>query len=176
MSIHSDIRMIYDELQKWKAKNELTLDYQRVGYYSNIIEEIGELSVAIRKNNSNEYIDALCDIVVFSINALESYEPIQSRLNVTKNTSRETLLRVLLEQIANYGKKWDKQSLQNIYQICSILASQEDYSMLPNMLETIKEINSRTGKYNPAIGKWVKDMSPEAQAKWYKANYAKCLK
>lgn len=167
---------IYEKLNEWKAERHLSLENQRVGYYSNIIEELGELSEAMRANDSNGYIDALCDIIVFSINALESYEPVQSRLNITVKTSRETLLRVLLEQIANYGKKWDKQSLQNIYQICSILASQEDYSMLPSMLETIKEINSRTGKYNPAIGKWVKDMSPEAQAKWYKANYAKCLK
>ena len=170
---NQELSVIYDQLQEWKKKNELTLEYQRVGYYSNTLEELGELSQAMRKNNSYEYIDALCDIVVFAVNALEKYEFSQSKLNITKRTDRETLIRVLLEQIANYGKKWDSQSVQNIYHVCSLLASQEDYSMLPSMLETIKEINSRTGKYNPAIGKWVKDTSPEAQAKWYKANYRK---
>ena len=43
------------------------------------------------------------------------------------------------------------------------------------MLETIKEISSRTGSYDPSIGKWIKDKSPEAQAKWYKANYQRII-
>lgn len=42
------------------------------------------------------------------------------------------------------------------------------------MDEVIKEISSRTGAYNPEVGKWLKDKSPEAQAKWYKADFSKC--
>ena len=42
------------------------------------------------------------------------------------------------------------------------------------MKEVVKEISSRTGAVNPATGKWEKDISPEAQAKWYKANYSTC--
>jgi predicted HAD superfamily Cof-like phosphohydrolase len=38
--------------------------------------------------------------------------------------------------------------------------------------EVAKEINSRTGKI--INGKFQKDTSPEAVAKWYKANYDKC--
>ena len=39
------------------------------------------------------------------------------------------------------------------------------------MLETIKEISSRTGSYNETTKKWEKYTSDEAQAKWYSANY-----
>ena len=39
------------------------------------------------------------------------------------------------------------------------------------MLETIKEISSRTGSYDEATKKWIKDTSDEARAKWYSANY-----
>ena len=42
------------------------------------------------------------------------------------------------------------------------------------MLETIKEISSRTGYYDENIHKFVKDTSDEAKAKWYKADYEKC--
>jgi hypothetical protein len=42
------------------------------------------------------------------------------------------------------------------------------------MDEVIKEINSRTGAYNPETKKWQKDTSPEARAKWYSANYDDC--
>ena len=39
------------------------------------------------------------------------------------------------------------------------------------MLETIKEISSRTGSYDESAKKWIKDTSEAAKAKWYKANY-----
>lgn len=39
------------------------------------------------------------------------------------------------------------------------------------MDETIKEIDTRTGSMQN--GKYVKDKSPEAQAKWHKADYSK---
>lgn len=43
------------------------------------------------------------------------------------------------------------------------------------MDEVIKEISSRTGSLNAETGKWEKDKSEEAQAKWYKANFHSCL-
>lgn len=162
---------IYEKLNEWKAERHLSLENQRVGYYSNILEELGELSEAMRANDSNGYIDALCDVIVFTVNALEEYKYTPTVMNITRNTSRETLLRLLLHEISKYGKNWESRCVCNIYNICSLLAIQEGYSMLPSMLETIKEISSRTGSYDPSIGKWIKDKSPEAQAKWYKANY-----
>ena len=39
------------------------------------------------------------------------------------------------------------------------------------MLETIKEISSRTGAYDENAKKWVKDTSDEAKSRWYQANY-----
>ena len=166
-----ELAAIYEELNEWKAERHLTLDNQRVGYYSNILEELGELSEAMRANDSNGYIDALCDIVVFTVNALEEYRYCPTVLNITRNTARETLLRLLLHEIGKYGRNWDSRCVCNIYNICNLLAIQEEYSLYPSILETIKEISSRTGSYDPAIGKWIKDKSPEAMSKWYKANY-----
>lgn len=42
------------------------------------------------------------------------------------------------------------------------------------MDEVIKEISSRTGAYDPATKKWQKDRSPEAQARWYTADFSNC--
>lgn len=42
------------------------------------------------------------------------------------------------------------------------------------MDEVIKEISSRVGAYNPDTKKWQKDKSPQAQAKWYSANFTNC--
>ena len=51
------------------------------------------------------------------------------------------------------------------------MAKNLDYDFKIAMLETIKEISSRTGSYDENAKKWVKDTSPEAKAKWYKADY-----
>lgn len=42
------------------------------------------------------------------------------------------------------------------------------------MDEVLKEISSRTGSYDPTIKKWKKDTSPEAVARWYKADFTGC--
>jgi len=42
------------------------------------------------------------------------------------------------------------------------------------MDEVIREISSRVGAYNPDTKKWQKDTSPEAQAKWYRADFTEC--
>lgn len=42
------------------------------------------------------------------------------------------------------------------------------------MVETLKEISSRTGSIDPITKKFEKDKSPEAVSKWYKADYSKC--
>ena len=42
------------------------------------------------------------------------------------------------------------------------------------MDEVIKEISSRVGAYSPETKKWQKDKSPEAQAKWYTADFSNC--
>ena len=42
------------------------------------------------------------------------------------------------------------------------------------MDEVIKEISSRVGSYSEETKKWQKDKSPEAQAKWYSADFSNC--
>jgi hypothetical protein len=42
------------------------------------------------------------------------------------------------------------------------------------MDEIIREISTRSGAYDPATKKWQKDKSPEAQAKWYAADFNGC--
>jgi predicted HAD superfamily Cof-like phosphohydrolase len=41
------------------------------------------------------------------------------------------------------------------------------------LAETLKEINSRTGKI--IDGKFIKDTSEEAKKRWYKADHSKCI-
>ena len=48
------------------------------------------------------------------------------------------------------------------------------YDYFKCMEETLKEIESRKGAFNPESGKWEKFKDDESKKLWYKANYESC--
>ena len=164
---------IYKGLDEWRAERGITAESQKAGYLVNVMEEFGELSQAlrgleiesVRKTAEHEIIDALCDIAVFTINAgadiRDEYKPLSID---TTNTFSD--LKCLLLYTSTFVFK-------KILLNCAVLCEHYGYNFEIAMLETIKEISSRTGTYNEAAKKWEKDMSDEAQAKWYQADYEK---
>ena len=97
-------------------------DKEEIEYFKNKFES--EFDNLFGKAPIDNSIDALCDIIVFAVNAIES-------------------------------KGYDAEAC---------------------MSETIKEISSRTGAYNPTTKKWEKFKTTEAKALWYKADYSKCIR
>ena len=183
---------IYKGLDKWRAERGITADSQKAGYLVNVMEEFGELSAALRLleksksvNDSHELkcaehfiIDALCDICVFTINAgtdVNCNEKIEI-INTSQTTRCNSSLSFLLSECGNfdyYGKLSSYVCFNQILLSCAKLCEQYGFNFEIAMLETIKEISSRTGSYDENAKKWVKDESDEARAKWYKADYEK---
>lgn len=126
----------------------------------------------------HEIIDALCDIAVFTINAgadsnykpqtLDTYEKDEI---ITRDVNYR--LKNLLTDCGafNIHSCYCGGDLLDILTDCAKLCEHYGYNFEIAMLETIKEISSRTGSYDEKAKKWVKDHSDEAKAKWYKANY-----
>lgn len=109
----------FDQINAWaKERGLLNIEWDKSAYASFLAEELSEF---LRSKDNNGEIDALCDMIVFAVNAMKikGYDP-----NVA-------------------------------------------------MDETLKEINSRTGAFNPETGKWEKFKTPEAMALWYAADYSK---
>jgi hypothetical protein len=48
------------------------------------------------------------------------------------------------------------------------------YDILCVMNEVMLVLESRTGEWNDELGKFIKDESDEAKAKWYEPDYSKC--
>ena len=48
------------------------------------------------------------------------------------------------------------------------------YDYFKCMDETLKEVESRKGAFNPESGKWEKFKDEESQKLWYKADYNSC--
>ena len=110
---------IFESLSAWRSERGLQNQIGNVA--GNICEELTEY---LRATTIEDEIDALCDMVVFAINAIEA-----------KGYNAE---------------------------IC--------------MNETLKEIHSRKGDFNPELNKWVKKKTPEAMALWYSADFSKAKK
>lgn len=182
---------IYKGLDEWRAERKITAESQKDGYIINIMEEFGELASALRdyeessvtkqdvaKKQKAEYgiIDALCDISVFTINAgVDIPTPVKRTEIEFKKSSlnADYILKQMVEKCVQFSYfEWGEASAFNIILInCAYLCEHYGYNFEIAMLETIKEISSRTGSYNEATKKWEKDTSDEARTKWYSANY-----
>ena len=181
-----NLNEIYAKLEAWRAERKITADSQKEGYIINIMEEFGELSQAlrglqfenVRKTAEHEIIDALCDIAIFTINAgadsnykpqtLDTYEKDEI---ITRDVNYR--LKNLISDCGafNIYSCYCGGDLLDILTDCAKICEYYGFNFEIAMLETIKEISSRTGSYNEATKKWEKDTSDEARKKWYSANY-----
>lgn len=189
MEIH--LTEIYKGLAEWRAERGITAESQKEGYLVNVMEELGELSAALRLfekskrvNDSHELkcaehfiIDALCDISVFTINAGADIptKKKETLIDISKVELNFASLRHLIIDCGNYDIYECNHYFyfNSILKDCAKLCEHYGFDFQIAMDETIKEISSRIGAYDENAKKWVKDESDEARAKWYQADYEK---
>lgn len=159
-------------LKQWKNERHLTLEMQNAGLMGNLCEEMAEY---YRATNESEKIDALCDMCVFCMNSLSK------SIKEIKAKSKQNFFLGKIEKLYSIDicinrNDLDKLDSQLYYFIDIIQSEIEEmgYDFYKCMLETIKEISSRTGNYDKNIHKFVKDTTPEAVKNWHKADYSKC--
>ena len=185
-----NLNEIYAQLKAWRHERGITAESQKEGYIVNVMEELGELATALReyerfskpsypypknkKYAEHGIIDALCDICVFTINAGADVDDNTKAkvIDITKTTILNSSFSSLLSYCGDYAGYVKAFSCFNdILLVCAKLCENYGFNFEIAMLETIKEISSRTGTYDEKAKKWVKDESDEAKAKWYQANY-----
>lgn len=162
------LKQIINGLKKWREQRHLTREMQREGFIKNFKEELTEYQEA---KTEPEKIDALCDMVVFLVNVwdinIEDIIYMETKLSrLTNSYVKRPLEFKEPKQLLNSAKDAKHQIIYLMAEMHSL-----GYDPYVSMDETIKEISSRTGKYVEEEKKWIKDTSPEAQAKWYKADY-----
>ena len=184
---------IYKGLDKWREERKITAESQRQGYLRNIMEELGELAAGLRDYASwskcdlrfcqihkemaeRLIVDAICDIAVLTINAGADIPSCVKRTEIEfKKSSLDAdyILKQMVEKCAEFSYfDWGEASAFNIILVnCAYLCEHYGFNFEIAMLETIKEISSRTGSYDEKAKKWIKDTSDEARAKWYKPDY-----
>ena len=186
-----NLEQIYAGLKAWRHERGITAESQKEGYIVNVMEELGELATALReyerfskpsypypknkKYAEHGIIDALCDISVFTINVGADI-PCEVKPLIIE-PKREFSIASIFVAIADFiradnnGSPFNYYDFALILKYCASVCEQYGFNFEIAMLETIKEISSRTGSYDEVSKKWVKDESDEAKAKWYQANY-----
>lgn len=166
---------IKERLSDWRSERGLTYENQQAGFLGNVFEEVSEY---FRAKDDLEKIDALCDIVIFCFNSFDLefkeivkiYDFDATKIRIVDITDDLTYT------TAKFMRK-DFKNFNNIYRLvfnCEHLCKNLGFDFYKCMLETIKDIESRTGYYDENLNKFIKYTSDEAKAKWYKADYESC--
>lgn len=162
-------------LWEWREERHLTFQDQIDGLVGNLCEEMAEY---YRATNDDEKIDALCDMSVFALNSFccdlkDAREYFEKKEKPIMDKFLFLRAFVLIQEMGIGTHTLIKFLYLFIKEIESEM-SVMGYNFYECMLETIKEISSRTGHYDENIHKFVKDKSKEAVKNWYKADYDKC--
>ncbi|MGQ2683405.1 hypothetical protein ACT6CD_08790 [Campylobacter coli] len=174
---------IKERLSKWRKDRHLTYRKQRNGFLGNVYEEVSEY---YRSMNEYEQIDALMDIIVFTVNSfdfdykLNEYEVISttyftSVLNTLTNIARtlryyyKEVYKIENSDLDDKEKELELEKIEKEFRpsfqqhAWSIIYEVKDltedlgFDFYKCTLETIKEIESRCGYYNITLKKFVKN-------------------
>lgn len=151
---------IKSRLKKWREDRGLSVEGQRENFEVNYTEELLEFFKAERDNNKREMIDALCDMVIVAINSGKTLG--DWHYSIKNETFDISFLTYVLNDNAD----------------CElILYALKHFGYDPYLclLETIKELETRTGSWNEKEGKWCKHKGAyileEAKKEVYKLGY-----
>lgn len=173
------MKWILDRLELWRKERGLDITQ---GFEFNLDTQVSflteEITEYLRSNNDYERIDALCDLTVFSVNAINlidnDYSDIFSSTYCL--TKRNYHIANLIDRIPYMFKDrlFGKYQFIDIIEISKYMIEHMSFDYDLCMEETLKEIESRKGAFNPNTGKWEKFKDEESQKLWYKANYESC--
>ncbi|RDU73014.1 hypothetical protein CQA57_05675 [Helicobacter anseris] len=147
---------IKDKLRVCREERGLNKEDQKRNFRVDYTKELAKFFEAERDNNQYEMIKALCNMIVVAINA---------------GAIRNTLCFKISNNFFSFGLE---NSINTIFCTFDILG----YDPYKCLLETIKELNSRTGSWNEEEGKWVEDLGAYTEEEaWIKAKRieSKCV-
>jgi len=172
------IEGVFKSLDQWREERGLQHTVGNIA--ANIGEEIVEY---LRAENDYQRVDALCDIYVFSVNAIHAIGRMPDKSVMIQCSddylpSINTYMSYIAEHFsivvsATTFHNDPTYSLVNLARDAKYQMQAMGFDFLIAMDETLKEIHSRTGAWNEETQKWEKFKTPEAKALWYSADYSK---
>ena len=176
-----NLKDILDRLEIWRKERGLAksqgFEFDLNTQVSFLTEEITEY---LRAKKDYERIDALCDLSVFSLNAINgldnNYDDLFSEIyHKAKRVNFYSIANIIDRLPYMFRKGNDiKFNFMDVVEISRWIIEDMGYDYFKCMDETLKEVESRKGAFNPESGKWEKFKDEESQKLWYKADYNSC--
>ena len=140
---------INQRLEKWRKQRHLTKDKQRLGYLGNVYEEVSEY---YRAKDEYEKIDAIMDITVFTLNSfyIDYDEYVESDKSLVVTQIEQIIERINQNGLINMDYEYV------LIRELELLTDSFGFDFYNCMIETINEIDSRNGYYDPTINKFIK--------------------
>lgn len=172
---------ILNRLEIWRKERGLDksqgFEFDLNSQVSFLTEEITEY---LRAKNDSDRVDALCDLSIFSLNAINgldnNYDDLFSETYHKAKRINFYSIANILDRLPYMFRKGDyfKFNFMDIVEISRWMIEDMNYDYFKCMDETLKEVESRKGVFNPDTGKWEKFKDDESKKLWYKANYESC--
>ena len=170
---------IINRLEVWRKERGLDVSqgfsFDLNSQVSFLTEEITEY---LRAKNDDDRVDALCDLTVFSLNAINGIDNNYSEIFSTTYCLQPKNYHIanIIDRIPYIFKcnNNGKYSFIDIIEMCKYMIDNMGYDYFKCMNETLKEVESRKGAFNSESGKWEKFKDEESQKLWYKADYNSC--
>lgn len=156
---YEELKEIKQRLDKWREERHLSYESQQKGFIPNVLDELREYYLA---KDDDERVAELCDVIIFCLNAneLEEFNP-----NSKEMASLRHLMGSLASMISDNftGLKLDFDgelaimNIQGLIKTCINIIKRMGYNPYECLKEKVKEIESRTGRYDESLGKFIKD-------------------
>ena len=173
------MKEIINRLELWRK--ERLLDKSQ-GFIFDLDKQVSflteEITEYLRAKDDYEKIDALCDLTVFSINAINGIDNDYS--DIFSDTycmqKQDYHIANIIDKIPYIFKcrQDGKYSFIDIIEMSKYMIENLGFNYDLCMNETLLEIESRKGSFNNNTGKWEKFKDEESMNFWYKANYESC--
>lgn len=150
------------QLEKWCNERHLDKETQRKGLVANLLEELSEF---YRAKDEYEQVDALCDMIVFCINSLG-----RDVLSFMQQVQSDEMIKegTIISLVDKLQESSHKLFIYMIIKLADKQLKQLGYDTYQCLLEVIKELNSRTGKFDSSINKFVKEPGAYSYQEAYK--------
>lgn len=173
------MKEIINRLELWRK--ERLLDKSQ-GFIFDLDKQVSflteEITEYLRAKDDYEKIDALCDLTIFSINAINGIDNDYSDIFSDTYCMQKQNYHIsnIIDRIPYMFKckQNGKYSFIDIIEICKYMIENLGFNYNLCMNETLSEVESRKGSFNNETGKWEKFKDEDSMKIWYKANYSKC--
>ena len=170
---------VIKRLESWRKERQLD---KSQGFVFDLDKQVSflteEITEYLRAKDDYERIDALCDLTVFSINAINGIDNDYSDIFSSTYCMQKKNYHIanIIDRLPYLFKckQNGKYSFVDIIEMCKYMIENLGFNYDLCMNETLLEIESRKGAFNNETGKWEKFKDGESMKLWYKANYESC--